>query len=476
MTAVAAARPLEARLHQFVDELRECGVPVSLSERIDAMRAVEGVELGSPHGLHTVLSATLVKNAEHRGVFDEVFRLFFRVPSSGAVADEIVEVPAAPLDLDHALRTVLRDGSPALTRLLAEQAVARFVDFEPGRRVAGVFYESRTVKGIQLDQVSAEMAGELAASGSGEGGSGDGGGGSSGAGSRLGRSLQRDSVTERAEAVRLQIREVIRQMLVADRGAEAVAKTLRVPLPTEIVITSANPEQLAEIERVMRDLQRKLATAMMRKRRHRAGPPDVRATVRASMATGGVPVRIVHRRPTPTKAQLFVLADMSGSVATFAAFTVTLVSGMAQLFSRLKTYAFVENTVEVTDVFRATNNPVHVAEALNRIEGVEGMNFLNASTDYGRALRQFWEAVGPQLGRRSTVLIFGDARGNYRAAEEATLARIADKAGALYWLNPERASYWGTGDSLMNVYASHCTEAISCRTLSDLRRFVATLD
>jgi hypothetical protein len=74
------------------------------------------------------------------------------------------------------------------------------------------------------------------------------------------------------------------------------------------------------------------------------------------------------------------------------------------------------------------------------------------------------------------VLIFGDARGNYRPAEEATLARIARAAGAVYWLNPERSNYWGTGDSLMKVYAPHCTEAISCRTLGDLRRFVETLD
>ncbi|MEO9133580.1 MAG: hypothetical protein ABI301_01070, partial [Jatrophihabitantaceae bacterium] len=287
---------LQDRLHQFVDELRGCGLPISLSERIDAMRAVEGIELGSAHGLHTVLSATLVKSAEHRSVFDEVFRLFFRVPGADPAVDRVKD-PDAVLDLDHALRAVLRDGSPALTRVLAERAVARFVEFEPGRRVAGVFYESRTVDGIALDQISAEVA----ASGSGDGGSGDGGGGSSGAGRRLGQALRRDAVTERAEAVRLQIREVIREMLIADRGAEAVARTLRVPLPTDIVITSANPEQLAEIERVMRDLQRKLATAMMRKRRHRRGPPDVRATVRASMATGGVPVRIVHRRPNPTK-------------------------------------------------------------------------------------------------------------------------------------------------------------------------------
>ena len=50
---------------------------------------------------------------------------------------------------------------------------------------------------------------------------------------------------------------------------------------------------------------------------------------------------------------------------------------------------------------------------------------LGGHTDYGRALRQFHGAVGAELERRSTVLIFGDARGNYLPAEEATLATSA---------------------------------------------------
>jgi uncharacterized protein with von Willebrand factor type A (vWA) domain len=91
-------------------------------------------------------------------------------------------------------------------------------------------------------------------------------------------------------------------------------------------------------------------------------------------------------------------------------------------------------------------------------------------------LRQFWEEVGPQLGRRSTVLIFGDGRGNYLPAEEETFAHISRSAGAVYWLNPEGPSLWGTGDSLMNVYAGYCTKAITLRTLNDLKAFVESLD
>ena len=104
-----------------------------------------------------------------------------------------------------------------------------------------------------------------------------------------------------------------------------------------------------------------------------------------------------------------------------------------------------------------------------------GTDLLGSSTDYGRSLLQFWNAVAPQLGHRSTVLVFGDGRGNYRPAEEATLAKIARRAGALYWLNPEPPGQWGTGDSLMRTYRDFCTEAVTCRTLNDLRRFVEHL-
>ncbi len=480
MSAAAGDGSLFERLQSFVDELRGRGMPVSLSERIDAMRAVEGVRLAAGQELHAVLAATLVKAPEHRQAFDELFRLYFQVSGSAPrhPGEPVGDVGAAAeldleLDLDATLRQALSEDSAALTRTLAEQAVARFADLEAGRPVAGVLYEQQTVRGLRLD----EMLGALmvqGAGGQGAGGQGSGGQGSDGQGAG-GRAAGQDAeaVARRAQRLRQAIRDVIRELLVADRGVEAVARTLRQPLPEDVVIANATPAQLAEIRAVMRTLQRRLATTMMRQQRAGTGPLDLGATIRASMATGGVPVRVVHRKPQPRKAKLYVLADVSGSVSTFAAFTISLISGMAEVFSRLRTFAFVENTVEVTRLFGGAADPVAAVHGLNLQGGT--LPFVRASTDYGRALTQFAGAVEPELGRRSTVLIFGDARGNYRPAEAGTLTRLADKAGAVYWLNPEREQYWGTGDSLMNLYAPLCTEARSCRTLGELRGFVEAL-
>jgi uncharacterized protein with von Willebrand factor type A (vWA) domain len=466
MTSTAIS-PLE-RIHRFTDELRSRGVPVSMVERLDAMRAARIAELDRADGLRTALRATLVKSGDHLAVFEEVFDLYFD-PAAARRAAPAGPSDARPrLDLEHAVRSVLRDGSEELARQVARQAVDEHVKFEPGRPVAGVFYELSALAGLRLDELVAQRLAEAAADIGGSGGSG----GLDDPGQHLRFELERTQTATRAELLRGQVRKSIRDLLVADRGADAVAKTLRQPLTADIDLVRANRAQLAEIQRVMIPIQRKLATTVMRKRRSRTDLIDVRATLRASMATGGVPVRVVHRKPRPTKPHLYVLADMSGSVANYAAFTISLVTAMSQLFSRLRTFAFIDNAAEITDALRQVRGP---EQAIAAMRDYVTAGELGDSTDYGRALRQFHAAVGQELEHRATVLIFGDARGNFRPAEEATLAKIARRAGSVYWLNPERRAQWNTGDSLMSVYEPHCTAVVTCQTLNDLRGFIEQL-
>jgi uncharacterized protein len=477
VTAVAIS-PVE-RIHRFIDELRAWGVPISMVERVDAMRAAQIAELDKPEGLRIALRCTLIKAAEHLSVFDEVFDIYFepsvtgpatfeRLVGEGAAAEDHPGEPliAAGVDLESAVRTVLRDGSDVLARQVAEQGVAEFSRFVAGRPMGGVMYEQWTLAGLRLDEMVARRLAEVTAAIAGSAGP-------DAPGQRLRLELQRAEVADRAAGLRALVRKVIRQALVADRGADAVARTLRQPFTTDIDISMASKEQLLEIRRVMEPIQRKLATTMLRKRRNRTDLIDVRATLRTSMATGGVPVRVLHRTPRPTKPQLYVLADVSGSVATFASFTITLISAMSQLFSRLRSFAFLRDAAEVTDIFKHVRDPEH---ALATIRDFIAANELGSYTDYGRALRQFHHAVGHQLDRRSTVLIFGDARGNYLPAEEATLSKIARRVGSVYWLNPEPDSLWDSGDSAMPAYQPLCTEAVTCRTVSDLRHFIERLD
>ncbi len=61
----------------FVDELRAAGVPVSMVEAIDGMKALETIDLGSRVALRETLRATLVKNLRHERAFDTAFDIYF---------------------------------------------------------------------------------------------------------------------------------------------------------------------------------------------------------------------------------------------------------------------------------------------------------------------------------------------------------------------------------------------------------------
>ena len=75
-------------LQGFVHELRAAGLPVSTTENLDAMRAVEHVGLEDRALLRSALGATLVKHRDHRPAFDTVFDVYFSLFSPVVAPDE----------------------------------------------------------------------------------------------------------------------------------------------------------------------------------------------------------------------------------------------------------------------------------------------------------------------------------------------------------------------------------------------------
>jgi uncharacterized protein with von Willebrand factor type A (vWA) domain len=223
----------------------------------------------------------------------------------------------------------------------------------------------------------------------------------------------------------------------------------------------------------MGPLTRKLAVRLARKRRHRRrGPLDFRSTVRHSLSTGGVPLEPKYRAPRPAKPEIMVVADISGSVAAFARFTLQLVYAISSQFSRVRSFVFIDGIDEVTDYFKATED---IGEAIQRINAEADVIWVDGHSDYGHAFETFWGRWGKEVGPKTTVLVLGDARNNYHAAQAWVMAEIAKRARHLFWLNPEPRSYWDTGDSIVSQYAVHGDGAYECRNLKQLERFVEQL-
>ena len=61
----------------FVTELRNAGLPVSLTENLDAMEAVQHIPIEDREAFKYALGATMVKNNAHWRAFETVFEVYF---------------------------------------------------------------------------------------------------------------------------------------------------------------------------------------------------------------------------------------------------------------------------------------------------------------------------------------------------------------------------------------------------------------
>ncbi len=473
-------------LNGFVVELRNAGLPVSLTENLDAMEAVQHIPIEDREAFKYALGATLVKNNAHWRAFETVFEVYFslrgpeyRLVDGDGDESELDEMwrqmqdqqgegrgGAGGMDsltaeeIAHLLMQALLSADQAMLRAMARQAVARFAGMEPGRPVGGTYYLYRTLRNLDLDGMLEKLMeatrqlspAEL---------------------TPFEERLEREELQDRIEKFKAEIEAEIRRRLVEDRGAEAMAKTLRKPLPEDVEFMHASRDEMALLRKALHPLTRKLAARLARKRRHgRKGPLDFRNTVRHSLSYGGVPAEPKFRYPRPAKPELLVVADISGSVAAFARFTLMLVYAIQNQFSKVRSFVFIDGIDEVTDYFKKTED---IQEAIHRVNTEADVVWVDGHSDYGHAFEVFWQRWGKDIGSKSTVLLLGDARNNYHASQSWVVKQIADKARHVYWLNPEPRSYWNTGDSIVGEYATHTDGVYECRNLRQLEAFVEKL-
>lgn len=450
----------------FVEELRAVGIPVSMVEAIDAVEVLRHIDLSDRVGVQEGLAATLVKAARHRPAFDLAFEVYFGLmaaPIDQSADDEIDAQDQGaqgggagggsdgddPSDLIEALFSAMRDGDRDGMLRNVRSAVTRLAGIEPGRPVGGRYYLYRVMRRLDVDGLRARL--EAGTEG-------------------LEGRLDKEVVDAQVDELTTEIRREITRRLVVDRGAETVAKTLRQPLVEDLDLTHATREELAQIERVIQPLARKLASRLaQRRRRGRDGRLDVRTTIRRSLSHGGVMLDPRFKPPRRSKPELVVICDVSGSMATFARFTMQLVYAIGHQFSKVRSFAFIDALDEVTDYFTPG---VEFYDALLRMGREAHLVWQDGHSDYGHSIENFYDNHRREITPRTTLIVTGDARNNYRPSGVEMFVEMAAAARRTYWLNPEPRRYWDTGDSIMSTYASHCDGVYEVHTLRQLEHFV----
>jgi uncharacterized protein with von Willebrand factor type A (vWA) domain len=362
---------------------------------------------------------------------------------------------------------------------LADEYVRRFGGLQPGSLVAGVFATIAVNEAADLTASAPDCGGPGRCRGAGRsdrlGGQGGGGGGACTSGAAASGGLAGRLAEARADRAvagfRADLRAAIRRALVADRGARAVRETMRVRLAEDIDIVSASAAELEAIATAIGPLVQRLSHILAQLALRRKRKLSLRRTLHRAMGTGGVPFRLVTEPARPPQQEIVVLADMSGSVAAFSRFTLDLLVAMDSRLSRLRVFSFVDGLAEITSLVRD-------ARATGRrwtAQAAQGAVRLTGSSDYGFVMREFASHYAHQLSRRSVVLVVGDARSNYGDPGEAAFAQIRERAGQVYWLNPEPRRYWNDGDSVIGRYEPWCAQVRECRTLAQIADFVQSL-
>jgi uncharacterized protein len=472
----APAGGLAGHLDGFVRAVREAGIPVGISQAVDAAEILTVVDLLDREQLRHGLAAVLLQRAAQRTTYDVLFDLWWPLSDRPPAASDGEETDGSPEDQagestldapgsddadlaalmrDRLLRLML-DGDEEALRRFAREAVEMLGRGQPSPSGQS-YFSYRVLRALSPDTlVSQLLAGLLA--------EGDRGG--------LGEQVARQTIRERLSALRSAIESEVRRRTALEKGRDKVAKNAVRPLVDQVDFLRAQSTDLAELRRAVAPLARRLAVRLSARRRlGREGRLDFRKTVRASLGTGGVPV-VTHHRPRKVhKPELVVLCDVSGSVAGFSHFTLMLTQALREHFTGVRAFAFVDTTDEVTRFFKPGADVVDAIARIGREADVVGFD---GHSDYGTAFEVFADRWASAVGPKTSLLVLGDGRTNYRQPGLPVLADLVRRSRSAHWLNPEPRRLWGSGDSAASRYGE-VIDMVECRNAAQLSEFVTTL-
>lgn len=433
----------------FVGALREHGIAVGPSETVDAGQVLTVLGLGDREALREGLACAVLRRPDHRDTYDALFDLWFPAALGGrtviADADADADGAVVPPDDAEAMRAMLADLLAANEDLadLDERLVAMIAQIVQayGRYTSsrGPSYSAyQALKAMALDDLEGRLlAGLLAPYGDEP--------------TPTQEQIAKAVAAERITRLRTLVEQETKRRTAEQLGRDHVQMYGIPQLAENVEFLRASGDQLKQMRRVVAPLARTLATRLAaRRRRARAGAIDLRKTLRKSMSTGGVPIDVVLRKPRPARPELVVLCDVSGSVAGFSHFTLLLVHALRQQFSRVRVFAFIDTTDEVTHLF---GPDADLAVAIQRVTREAEVYTIDGHSDYGHALTSFAENFPHVLSPRSALLVLGDGRNNYRDPALGMLAQLVSASRHAHWLNPEPRHLWGSGDSVAPRYA-----------------------
>ncbi len=477
---------MDRLLTSFIRALRNADVRVSTAETLDALHTVELVGYENRELLKTGLGLVLPKTLAEKAIFDATFDQFFARRQATSLAGEDMDgsdddstdgsgaasqqgqggsgqgnrVSDSPSDALHdpSSAAELPSAQSALGQLLmrGNQMEIDIAINAAGVRVNVQQIEFFTQKGVYTWRILDAMGQQ-----------------------ELLQEIQdleaihevpprrlAQELTLRRDRLREQVRDhVERQFLL---HADVTGKRLRADLLRNVRLGRIDAGHQKAVRELVRRMARRLVSAYSRRRRvFNRGQLHVPRTLRRNMKYDDTIFDLHWKSQKVDRPKVFAICDVSGSVASYAAFMLMFLYSLDEVLPRVRSFAFSSALGEVTDLFAAHELDDAIALTMRQFGG--------GSTDYAQAFVDFRRLCLDDIDKRSTVIVLGDGRNNNADARGDILKEIYDRCRRLIWLNPEARSLWNTGDSEMRHLTPYCHQVEECGTLAQLERVVSRL-
>ncbi|HIF08734.1 MAG TPA: VWA domain-containing protein [Sneathiellales bacterium] len=472
---------MDRTLGEFVTVLRKIGVEVSAAETIDAANTMDLIGYDDRRVLKMSLAMVLSKTEDERALFDDCFERFFSFYKfsdghgeegeieegghSAQVGDpQPAEGEGGPAGGSGGggmgQESEGGEGSTALRDLLLNRdQTALSMAMAQAARAVGVnqivlftqrgMYTRRIVEEMGLDAFDQEI-------------------------SELRRQDEEDAeaaaLLRRLEAARRFLFEEVRDFVEENIAlhANAVGKEFRREFLKKAKLTNIERRHFDDMRVLVRKMSKRLNAMYSRRRKvSKRGQLDVRRTLRGGLATDGVLFDTHWKSVKVDRPKVFVICDVSGSVAAVARFLLMFLYSLSETLPKVRSFAFSGQMGEISDLMELLTLEEAIPLVLEQYGGMP--------TDYGRSLMDFRDLAINDIDNRATVIILGDARSNYGDPRADILRDVYRRARQVIWLNPEGKSLWTTGDAEMASFAPYCTHAFVCNSLATLERVISKM-
>ncbi|MGA2321191.1 MAG: VWA domain-containing protein [Solirubrobacteraceae bacterium] len=234
------------------------------------------------------------------------------------------------------------------------------------------------------------------------------------------------------------------------------------------------PHELAQLYRLMSRLE--LATPLRRTRRHEKGRHgarvDLRRTLRASMRTGGDPIRIARRRRRIARRRLVMLCDISGSMEPYTRAYLQFLTSAAGSSPNAEAFVFATRLTRLTRAL-ASRNP---ERAIQR--AAAAAPDWSSGTRIGDALKAFNDRHGRRgMARGAVIVILSDG---WERGDPMLVGREMERLGRLahriVWVNPRiSASAFSVQAGGMVASLPHCDALVSGHSFKALHEVVEVI-